>query len=241
MQREVNIFLVHTIHQQSHCLGHQQRVGSFHRDHDIVESLLHGDAQVLHAGLHHPLGGIAISTHDPVGEGAVVHTDAYGGTMLLADIQEGYHLGSNLIHLPCILLFSVLQFGKGLLLVDEVPRVDAHLLGHRCRHQGSTGIEVDIGRKRGIIPLLTQLPVDVAQVIRFTDSLCGEPYQVGTGGYDPLALGYAALGIACIGVGHRLHNHRKVPPHGNAPHRYIDRGTTFVIEKIHSFPLFLQR
>ena len=92
MEGEMNILLVHPLHQQAYGFGHQQCVGCLHRNHDIVEPFIHGDTQVLHAGLHHPLGCITIAGHDAIGERPVIHAYTNSGVVLLADFKEWHHL-----------------------------------------------------------------------------------------------------------------------------------------------------
>ena len=76
------------------------------------------------------------------------------------------------------------------------------------------------------------------QIFRLTHTLGGEPYQVGTDSDNALALCHTGLGIACIGVGHCLHNHRMTASHGNVTYMYIYCRAAIVIEKIHALLIY---
>ncbi len=233
MEWKVNIFSIHPIHQQAYRLGHQQRIGSFHGYHNIGKPFLHSDAQIFHARFHHSFGGIAIARHDTIGERSVVHADAYGCTMFFADLKKGNYFGTDFIQFCRILFLGILQLGKGLLLVDIITGIDAHLLGDGRRHLGCTRIEMDVSRQRDCIALLPQLPVNLPQIVCFAHSLRGQANQIGTGSDDAFTLGHAGFRVERIGVGHRLYHNRVIATHHDVSDKDVNGGAAFIIKKIH--------
>jgi hypothetical protein len=82
----MNIFLIHPVHQQTNGFGHQQCVGRFHRYDNIGKIFVQSDAQVLHARLYHPFGGIAKASHDPVRQRPVIDAYTHCRTMFFTDL-----------------------------------------------------------------------------------------------------------------------------------------------------------
>ena len=90
--------------------------------------LVAADAQEFERRFHHALGAIAEAAHDAVGEGAVVHAYAYGRMVLAAEVKEGDELGADAGQFGGILLVGELHFQEFAARVEEVARIDTHLL-----------------------------------------------------------------------------------------------------------------
>src|SRR5690554_2361997 len=161
-------------------------------------------------------------------------------TVLLADLQKRDHFGPDLFQLLSILLVAIFQHGKGFLLVDKVTRVDPHFLRYCGRHMCRTRIEMDICRQRRGISLLSQLSVDVPQILSLPYTLCSEPDQIGARCNNPLALSHATFGIERVCVCHCLYNNRVVTSQGNVSDTHIDCWTAMIIEIIHSYFLYIK-
>ena len=89
VQGEVHPLALHRVCQQAHGAHHHHRVRCLDGDDHILEVLVHADAQELHTRLHHAFGRVAVAGHDAVRQRAVVHADADGRVVLLADAEEG--------------------------------------------------------------------------------------------------------------------------------------------------------
>ncbi len=92
----------------------------------------------------------------------MVHSDAQGGVVLSANLQQGQQGVLYLLQFSGILLVGILKFSESAGRVDVVAGVDAHLLGIACGHLGHMGIEMYVGHKGGVDALAAQTGVDMA-------------------------------------------------------------------------------
>ena len=77
----------------------------------------------------------------------MVHADAYGRVVLLADINKRYKALLDLPQFVGILLIGVLQMLEHSCRVDVVSWVDAHLFTVLGCNVGHMGVEVNVGHK----------------------------------------------------------------------------------------------
>ncbi len=79
----------HFFHQQAISLHHDLRIGGLHGHHNVVVAVVLANPNKFHRRLHHSERGVAIATHDAIGEGAMVGADAHGRAFGLADFYQG--------------------------------------------------------------------------------------------------------------------------------------------------------
>ena len=233
MEGERHALLLHRLHEQTHRAHHNHRIAGLDGDDHVGKLLGHADAQELHARLHHALGRVAIAAHDAVAQRPVVHTDAYGRVVLLADVEEGHEPGAYLLYLLRILLVGVCQLLEGACRVYIVTGVDAYLLGVEGSHVGHAGVEVHVGHERRFDTLATQSCIDLAQVFSFAHALCGEAHILAASFDDTSCLCHRSLGVGSGGRGHRLHTDGVVAPQRCASYLYFAALAAFIIEEIH--------
>ena len=204
MEGIVHILAIHGLDKEAHGGDHDNGVAGLDADDDIVEMLALTDAQELHAALDNALGGVAIARHDAIGQGAVVDTDADGGVVLLADVEEGHELGFYLLQLGSILGIGVFEVLEGAPGIDIVARIDAYLLAILGCDIGDMGGEMDIGNKGGGIAVGLEACGDVLHIFCLAGALGGEAHEFATGIDDALGLCHTALGVVGIDSGHGL-------------------------------------
>ena len=107
--------------------------------------LTFADAQKLHAALHDAFRRVAVAVADAVGERSVVHTDAYGGVVLLANVEEWHKALVDFLQFLRILLIGIFVLDELPCRVYVVARIYANLFGDARRHVGHVGVEVDVG------------------------------------------------------------------------------------------------
>ena len=147
----MHIFNIHSPNQEADGLHHNDGIRSLDGDDDIREVLVATDAEELHTGSDHALGGVAVAAHDAVGERTVVYADANGRPVLATDVEEGDKAVANLLKLGGVFLVRVFQMAEGFDPIDIVAGVDAHLFDVASRRVGSPGIEVDVSNQRRVI------------------------------------------------------------------------------------------
>ena len=127
----------------------------------------------------------------------MVHTDAYGRMVLLADIEEGYQPVFNLFEFLGIFLVGIFlldEFSCGIYIVS---RVDAHLFGIFRSHIGHMRIEMHIGHKRRAEPISSNGRTDVFQILSLARALCRQPDKFSSRLDDALGLSHRTCGIVC--------------------------------------------
>ncbi len=235
MERIVHVFAVHGFHQKAHRLHHHHRVGCLDADHHIVELLAAADAQKLHATLHYALGGVAVAAHDAVGEAAVVHTDAHGCMVSLADVEEWHKLALYLLQFFGIFLVGILQMLERATGVYIVAGIHSHLLTAAGCHVGHLGIEVHIGHKGCEIASLAQTVANVFHVLGLARSLSGEPHILAASLDNADGLLDTCLGIHRVSGGHRLDADGVVAAHGCAAHMCHGGEPPLIVRRIAHF------
>ena len=213
VQRIVHILLIHLFDKQSHRPHHDHCVGSLDRDHHIVEMLFLADAQKLHAALHNTFRRVAIAVADTVRERTVVHANANGSVMLLADIQEGHKAVLYLLQFFGIFLIGVFFLDELTCRVDIVARIDTHLLGIERCHVSHTRIEMHVGDKRRSEAVAAYSIVNVLEILSFTHSLRGQSDEFSSCFDNAFSLLHASLCIIGVGGGHGLDAYRIVSSH----------------------------
>ena len=167
-----------------------------------MEIMLAEDTQELHAALHDACRCVAIAVADAVGQTAVVHADAYGGMVLLADIDERDEPVLNLLQFPGVFLIGVLQFLERPCRIYIVAGIDTYFLCIEGCHVRYVRIEVDIGTERCHVAVGPQLCIDVLQILCLTLPLRGEAHEFSSCINDALCLCHAPFGIVRGGGGH---------------------------------------
>ena len=186
VDRKGHPLALHRFDQQPVGGHHHARIARLHGDDRLIELPRLADAQELHRGGHHPLGGVAPLVEDPPGQRPVVHPDPERHAPLAA------------------LLDQPLQVAP---VQPVVARVDPHLVDIFRRHGRHLGQEVDIGHDSRPIAVTAQPPDDVFQVLALAHPLGRQAHDPAARPVDPLDLGHAGLRILRVGVGHRLHGH----------------------------------
>ena len=134
----------------------------------------------------------------------MVHTDAYGGVVLLTDIDKRYELRLNLLQLGLVLLVGIFQVLEGTSWVHVVAWIDANLLAVLCGHVGRMSGEVHVGHQRLVVAIRLQTGRDVLHVLCLTGALRGEANDFATCIDDAFGLCYATLRVVGVDGSHRL-------------------------------------
>ena len=179
------------------------------------------------------LRGIAITTHDAVGERPVVHPDAYGRVMLTTDVEQPDKPCAQPLQLGGILFIGIIDVLERAGAVDEVAGVDAHFLDNGGRHFGNMWIEVYVGHQRGMVAAPMQFIFDSCQTLGLPGALCGEPHIVGTGFDDAYALFDTLFHILCGGIGHRLYAYGVIATQRGCSDVDFGGMAALVVEKVH--------
>ena len=195
-----------------------------------MEILLLADAQELQAAFYDALWRIAIAVADAVGERTVVHADADGCMMLLADVEERHEAVFYLLEFVGVLLIGIFLLDELAGRIHIVARVYAHLLAVECSHVGNVRIEVNIGYERSLIAVGTDAGIDVFHVLCLAGTLSGEAHQLAASLDDFLCLTDASLSIIGIGGGHRLDADRVIATQVEGSDMCHRRGTAGIIE-----------
>ncbi len=145
----------------------------------------------------------------------MIHTDADGSMMLLADVEERYEANLNLLKFVGILLV--------------VARIDAHFLTIESSHVGNVRIEVNISYERSPIAVGTDAGI-VFHVLCLAGTLSGEAHQFATSLDNLLSLLYASLGIIGVGGGHRMDEDRFIATPAEGSYMCHRRVTACIIE-----------
>ena len=160
------------------------------------------DTQELHAALHDACRCVAIAVADAVGQAAMVYADAYGGVVLLADIDERNKPVFNLLQFPGIFLVRVLQLLERPCRIHIVAWIDADLLCIEGSHVSYVRIEVDVSTERCHVAVGPQLRIDVLEILCLSLPLRGEAHEFSSCINDALCLCHAPFGIVRGGGGH---------------------------------------
>ena len=195
-----------------------------------MEILLLADAQELQAALYDALWRIAIAVADAVGEGTVVHADADGCMVLLADVEERHEALLNLLEFVGVLLISIFLLDELAGRIHVVARIYAHFLTIESSHVGNVRIEVNIGNEWSLIAVGTDAGIDVLHILCLAGTLSGEAHQLAASLDDFLCLTDASLSIIGIGGGHRLDADRVIATQVDGSDMCHRRGTAGIIE-----------
>ena len=148
----------------------------------------------------------------------MIHTDADGSMMLLADVEERYEAILNLLKFVGILLVGIFLLDELAGRIHVVAWIYAHFLSIESSHVGNVRIEVNIGYERSLIAVGTDAGIDVFHVLCLAGTLSGEAHQFATSLDNLLSLLYASLGIIGVGGGHRLDADRVVATYVDGTH-----------------------
>jgi hypothetical protein len=107
----------------------------------------------------------------------MIHTDADGSMVLLADVEERYEAILNLLKFVGILLVGIFLLDELAGRIHVVARIDAHFLTIESSHVGNVRIEVNIGYERSPIAVGTDAGIDVFHVLCLAGTLSGEAHQ----------------------------------------------------------------
>ena len=130
-----------------------------------MEILFLADAEELHTALYDAFGSIAIAVADAVGQRAMVHADADGCMILLADIEEWNESVFYLLQFVSIFLVGIFLLDELAGRINIVARIDTHLLAVESSNVGNVRIEVNISYKRCQIAVGTNAGIDVLHVL----------------------------------------------------------------------------
>ena len=165
MQRIAHAFFLHLADQEAHRANHHYGIGRLDADDHIVEILFLADAEELHTALYDAFGSIAIAVADAVGQRAMVHADADGCMILLADIEEWNESVFYLLQFVSIFLIGIFLLDELAGRINIVARIDTHLLAVESSNVGNVRIEVNISYKRCQIAVGTNAGIDVLHVL----------------------------------------------------------------------------
>ena len=134
----------------------------------------------------------------------MIHTDADGSMMLLADVEERYEAILNLLKFVGILLVGIFLLDQLAGRIHVVARIDAHFLAIESSDVGNVRIEVNIGYERSLIADGTDAGIDVFHVLCLAGTLSVEAHQLATSLDNLFSLLNASLSIIGVCGGHRL-------------------------------------
>ena len=160
----------------------------------------------------------------------MIHTDADGSMMLLADVEERYEAILNLLKFVGILLVGIFLLDELAGRIHVVARIDAHFLAIESSHVGNVRIEVNIGYERSLIAVGTDAGIDVFHVLCLAGTLSGEAHQLATSLDNLFSLLNASLSIIGVGSGHRLDADRIIATQVDGSDMCHRRGTAGIIE-----------
>ena len=160
----------------------------------------------------------------------MVHADADGCMMLLADVEEWHEALLYLLEFVGVLLISIFLLDELAGRIHVIARVDAHFLTIESCYISNVRIEVNIGNEWSLIAVGTNASIDVLHVLCLAGTLCGETHQFAASLDDFLCLADASLGIIGIGGGHRLDADRVVATQVEGSDMCHGRGTAGIIE-----------
>ena len=207
VQREGHPFGIHRFAEQAHRFNHHYGVRCLDADDDIIKVLAHTYAKELHTRFYDAFGGVAISAHDTVAQGAVVHSDAYGGAIFTTDVQEGYEPVFDLLQFGGIFLVGILQILELPRCIDIVAGVDAHFLTIARRDVGHGGVEVHVGHEGHVTASSPHAFADNPHVLGFAHSLRRQPHQLAASSGNRQDLLHTPVGVHRTRRAHRLHPH----------------------------------
>ena len=141
----MHVFLVHFCHKQAHRTHHHDRVAGLDGYDNVAELLTLADAQELHTALYDALRSVSVARHDAVGERTVVHSDAYGGVVVVANAQERHKTLVYLAKFGGIFFVGIFKVLERAGRVYVVAGVYPHFLSVQGGHVGHVGIEVYVG------------------------------------------------------------------------------------------------
>ena len=218
MEGIVHIFLIHGFYQQSNRLNHHHGIAGLDGNDHIVEVFPSADTQKFHTTLHDSCRSVTITAHDTVAQRTVIHTDADGGMVLFADIQERNKLAFYLLQFGGIFLVGVFQMLEHTTRIHIIARIDAHLLTIKSGHIGRMGCEMHISHQWLWIAVGFQLGRDMLHILSFAGALGGKAHQFATGIDDAFGLCHRCLGVIGIGGSHRLYSYRIVAAYQQITH-----------------------
>ena len=163
----------------------------------------------------------------------MVHTDADGRVVGLADVEERHETGFYLLQFLRVFLVGVLQLDEASGGINVVAGVDTHLLCVPRRHVGHVRIEVDVGHKGRAEAVGTDAGIDVFEVLGLANALRGEAHELASGLDNALRLGHTGLRVVGIGGGHRLDSHRVAAAHAERAHVHFGGFAPSIVEQVY--------
>mmetsp|Transcript_19034 Transcript_19034/g.38600 ORF Transcript_19034/g.38600 Transcript_19034/m.38600 type:complete len:532 (-) Transcript_19034:99-1694(-) len=160
-------------------LNHDEGVGRLHGEHEVVVVLGAADVRELDGGFDHAAGGVAVEGQDATGKGAVIGPDAHGAVEGFALLHEGEHsLHEVLPFLGVVVLGLVHLLLEILTAICKVAGVDPNLLDGVGNQLGDDRLEVHVGAKGNVVPLLEQTLADLGACVRLPLTLNGNTDKV---------------------------------------------------------------
>ena len=141
--------LIEPGHQKAIALDHDLGIARFHRELEIVEIVVPGDAGKLERAFDHAQWGVPEAVHDPIAQRAVVGADAHGAAQFLAELHQRREAVFDALQLSGILLVGVFLGGK-FFGVGVIARVDADDLDPFGRLHSGFRLEVNVRDNRDL-------------------------------------------------------------------------------------------
>ena len=232
VKREIHALVRHSLAQQAHGAHHDHGVGGFYRNHRVLKSLSHANAQKFHATLHDALGRVAVAAHDAVGQRAVVHADAQRRAVGAADAEQFHEPLFESLQFLCVSLvgvFDMLEFpGR----IYVVAGIDAHFLHNLRRHVCHVGVEMYVRHERRVEAFAAQCFLNLAQRLRLARALCREAHVVCARLDDGAALRGRSRRVGGRRGGHALNAQRVVAAERAVTDAHLVRLSRRVVKQI---------
>ena len=173
---------------------------------------------------------VTVFGHYAVGEGAVVDTDAKGGMVLMASVDER----SELLYDEVVPLLVGHVVGVGVEAFGfacVVARVYAYGFDESSCRESGFGVEVDVGDERGVAVVAVKSFADLADAACFALSLGCQSDEFSASVDDFETLGRGVVDVVGVGCRHGLDANWRVAAHGEVADFYLSGLLSDVFEE----------
>ena len=231
MKGEGHLLLAHYGAKQAHAAHHYYRVAGFNRDYDILEILLHTNAQELHAALYDALGRISVTAHNAVGKRAMIYAYAKRSSVFATNVQEAREALFQALEFGSIFLVRIFQRLERTSGVHIITWVDAHLLNHRSCHICHIGVEMHVSHERIRKSRLIERLTDGLKSACLNRTLGSETHIIASRLNDCATLRNATLCVGRGSGGHTLNTDGVATAKRTVANHYFMRFARCVVEE----------
>ena len=228
---EGHLLLTHYGAKQAHAAHHHYRIAGLNGDYDVLEILLHANAQEFHATLYDALGGIAVTAHNTVGKRPMVYAYAKRRSVFATNIKQTREALFEALEFGCIFLVRIFQRLERTSGIYVITRVDAHLLYHRCGNICHIGVEVYVCHERICESRLVECLADGFKSACLNRTLGSETHIIASRLNDCATLRNATLCVGRGSGGHTLNTDGVATAKRTVANHYFMRFARCVIEE----------